>query len=288
MRIAHLSDVHVLDLEGVRFWRFFNKRLTGLANLMGRRRGAHPTELLERLVAGLVADPVDHVVITGDLTNLSLESELARAREAIAPLGGRDRLSVIPGNHDVYTRGAARARRFEAYFGDLMWGEGDEREYPWYKDLGPVALLGFSSAIATPPLFAHGRVGDAQLERLTAVARRARSSERYCVGLVHHNLHPRGTRKDRMHGLRDREALIAGCQAAHVDLLLHGHTHVAHRFERGGLDVIGCGSSTWNSEDPAHTARYNVYRIEDGRLAETEVRIYDFERERFVARPPQG
>lgn len=281
MRLAHLSDVHVLDLEGVRWTRFLNKRLTGLANLAGKRRDAHPTRLLEAAVAELADDAsIDHVVVTGDLTNLALESELARARKILAPLAHK--ISVIPGNHDVYTRGAEKSRRFETHFGDWMWS-GTDLDYPWLKLLGDVALLGFSSALARLPFIATGHVSQAQLARLAALHESGAFAGRCAVALVHHNVHPRGFRKDRMHGLGNREPFIAALAAAGVRLVLHGHTHVAHRFEHEGVTIIGSGSSTWSSLDPAHVGRYNVYDIDATGLRGVEVRRWDESLARFVA-----
>lgn len=277
MRLAHLSDVHVLDLTGVRWTRFLNKRISGLANLRGSRKDAHPTHMLEAAVAELTADhSIDHVVVTGDLTNLSLESEFVRARAILSPLAGR--ISVIPGNHDVYTRGAERSRRFEAYFGDWMWQTpanlaADPATYPWLKTFDEVALLGFSSAVARLPLIATGHVSRAQLSRLADLQRAGALADRFGVALVHHNLHPRGFRKDKMHGLSNRDALLEALAAAGVGLLLHGHTHVAHRFESNGISVIGSGSSTW--AHAAHIGRYNVYELGREGLRSVEVRHWD-------------
>ena len=284
MRIAHLSDIHVLDLAGVRAWRYLNKRLTGLANIIGSRRSAHPIHVLEAAIAGLVADPVDHVVITGDLSNLALETEFRRARDLLAPLGGYEHLSVIPGNHDIYTRGSARDRRFEAFFGDLMWPPGAERIYPWFKDLGEAKLLGFNSAFPTAPLMAIGTVSDAQLARLAALADAGALAGGCVIALVHHNLHPRGWRKDRMHGLTNRDAVVRACADAGVTVILHGHTHEAHRFSSGDATIIGSGSSTWSDPAPDHTARYNVYDVGDGALRSTEVRVWDPATGRFAPR----
>jgi len=284
MRIAHLSDLHVLDLAGVSWTRFVNKRLTGLVNLRGWRKDAHPTALAERLVKTLVDDPVDHVVVTGDLTNLALESELAAARRVLEPLGGYTKLSVVPGNHDVYTGGAERARRFERYFGDWMWAPSEPQDYPWLKLIGTderVALLGFGSAVARLPLLAMGVVAKPQLARLRSLG--SQLSGTFPIALVHHNLHARGFRKDAMHGLTNRDAFLDTCRDVGVKLVLHGHTHVSHRFVRDGMDVIGSGSSTWSSTHPDHVARFNVYHVNGGRLSSVEVRRYDHESERFSA-----
>lgn len=283
--IAHISDLHVLDLEGVTAKRFINKRLTGLANLWGPRRAAHSTEILERLVADLVEEPVDHVCVTGDLVNLSLEGEFARARGLLEPLATYDQLSVVPGNHDVYTHGAARARRFERYFGDLLWE--DDRPatpgpYPWHKQVGGIHVVGLCSAVPRLPLLATGEVQGDQLDRLDALSAQHSFANSFAIAMVHHNLHPRSARKNLMHGLEQRTEVLDRCAAAGIDLLLHGHTHVAHRFEHGAMRVIGCGSSTWDSTDPGHVARYNRYHVTDGELTGIETRVYDRDTERFV------
>ena len=44
MRIAHFSDLHLLDLEGVSPTRFLNKRLTGLLNIRLKRGHVHRAE----------------------------------------------------------------------------------------------------------------------------------------------------------------------------------------------------------------------------------------------------
>ncbi|MFT7579037.1 MAG: 3',5'-cyclic AMP phosphodiesterase CpdA [Myxococcota bacterium] len=286
MRIAHLSDVHVLDLTGVKRRQFLNKRISGLANVMGSRKAAHPTYLLEAAVAGLLEAPVDHVVITGDLSNLALDSEFRRAREILAPLADTGNLSVIPGNHDIYTRGSARKQRFEKWFGDLMWPEGtpaDERVYPWFKDLGRIKIAGFNSARPRLPLMATGTVGKAQIQRLVETLGKTHDLKvGHTFALVHHNMHPRGWRKDRMHGLSDRDAFVDACATAGVRTILHGHTHVAHRFTSKGVEIIGCGSSTWASEHPSHRARYNVYTFDEANIMQTEVRIWQPAEKRFV------
>ena len=302
MRLAQLSDVHVDDLTGVRWTRFLNKRVTGLVNLIGARRHAHPRHLLEAAVDSIAKDPtIDHVVVTGDLTNLSLESEMAAARKMLEPLGHK--LSVIPGNHDVYTRGSERERRFERFFGDWMFGttaSAANAEYPWLKRIpgragGPdLVLLGFCSAVARAPLMATGVVSDSQLARLAELAQSPDLTDTNAarVALVHHNMHPRGFRKDKMHGLTNRDAFLDALREAKIPLVLHGHTHTAQRHMLRGVEVIGSGSTTWASRHPDRLGRYNVYTFgpvtnhaspEGARLQHVEVRHFDPDRKTFAA-----
>jgi 3',5'-cyclic AMP phosphodiesterase CpdA len=287
--LAHASDLHVLDLEGVAPWRYLNKRLTGLVSLALARKSAHPPHIAKRLVEDLLEIAPDHVLVTGDLTNLALEPEFARARTILEPLAERGILSVIPGNHDVYTRGAQRSSRFESFFGDLLWSDpmpAAHERYPWHRTVGDVHVIGFCSAVPRAPVMATGEISDHQLRRLTELAAAHDFDDAFVIALVHHNLHPRGSRKDAMHGLDNRDAFVAALGAAGVNMVLHGHTHVAHRFRINDMAIIGCGSSTWSSDDPSHIARYNLYEIEHGRLERITTRIFSLEEDRFMDAGP--
>src|SRR5688572_29162172 len=165
LRFLHASDIHLLDLRGVALWRYFNKRLTGALNLLLRRRNAHDARLFDAMMAKCEPLGVERVVLTGDLTNLSLEPEFALVRRKLEALPVP--ATVIPGNHDAYTTSSARLRRFEQYLDPLMDGERiDDAPYPFVQRFDGVALIGVSTAIATLPLFATGRVGADQLARL--------------------------------------------------------------------------------------------------------------------------
>ncbi len=287
MRIAQLSDLHVLDLEAVRASDFISKRITGGINLLTTRRNAHPLELAERLVEDVTVQAPDHVVVTGDVTNLSLPGEFQRVARLLRPLGGYDSLTVVPGNHDVYTQGAERQRRFESYFAPVLFGPDAPPEswvFPAVKDLGDVLIVGLSSAIATPMLMAYGRVGPEQLDRVEEAVSNADHKGKFKIALIHHNLHERGAYAEATASLRDRGDVLARLLALEVDLVLHGHTHCAHRFvvtrDNHTMLVIGSGSSTQNTGDPDRTARYNIYSIQDG-LKRIRTRVYDRQRRRF-------
>src|SRR5690349_13117861 len=108
-------------MEGARPGDFLNKRWLGGLNLALRRRSKHSEGLLEAAVDAINRAGYEHVVVTGDLTNLSLDGEFRRAHALLARLsGGRDRVTILPGNHDVYTQEAASEQRFERRFADFL------------------------------------------------------------------------------------------------------------------------------------------------------------------------
>jgi 3',5'-cyclic AMP phosphodiesterase CpdA len=121
VRLAHLSDVHITTpVLGWRGRDWFSKRVTGWFNLrvLGRRhRFRHADDVLAALVADIRQRHPDHVIFSGDATNLGFENEFARAShlfglDAANPLPG----IAVPGNHDYYTRAVAAAGLFERYF----------------------------------------------------------------------------------------------------------------------------------------------------------------------------
>ena len=63
-------------------------------------KGPESERRATQICAELVAADVDHVVVTGDLTHRGRVNELAAFWRSFAPLMARDRLTIIPGNHD--------------------------------------------------------------------------------------------------------------------------------------------------------------------------------------------
>src|SRR5206468_2825869 len=71
--------------------------------LMTNRSRHYHVAAFEQMVEDLNAQGIEHVLCTGDVTNLALEQEFRFARERFDKLaGGPDQVTVIPGNHDAY------------------------------------------------------------------------------------------------------------------------------------------------------------------------------------------
>jgi 3',5'-cyclic AMP phosphodiesterase CpdA len=285
MVIAHFSDVHALSLEGVRPWAFLNKRLAGFANLKLRRRNKHPVELFRAIVDDLNAQPPDEVIVTGDLTNLSLPPEFALARSILDGIAlGPAHVTVVPGNHDIYTWSARRGQLFAGAIAPYALGDGArEVAFPSERVRGEVAIIGVSTALPSPPPLADGWVGRAQLEALEAALVRHR--DRFRIVAMHHP--PVTNRHAFLRGLRDRRALQEIIQRVGCELVLHGHEHRDLRAELDGPDgkipVIGVGSGTYADPRPDRHARYNVYRVDGKKLVSIETRVHDPATNRFAA-----
>jgi len=275
-RLAHVTDPHFRGFAGLGPRALISKQSVGLLNLAVNRLRKHKMGLLERLRLDVRAQAPDHLALTGDLSNVSLEGEW-RAALAWIDLAGlpSDAVSVIPGNHDAYIPSVVESRTFERLFAPYMASdlprETDGADYPFVHLRDEVALVGVTSAVATGDLGAWGTIGAAQLGRLEAALASPELRGRTRLVLVHHP--PVRQKGGEERNLRDREALAAVLARVGAELVLHGHDHKDERAELPGpggktIPVIGAGSASY-SGGPDRRSRWNLYEIEGGRITWT-------------------
>ncbi len=285
-RIAHVSDLHVLSPRGVEWRRvLFNKRMTGAANLLLHRARVFRRDYLVAVLSGAAAW-ADHVVVTGDVTNLALDREFEEARTLLDALARRVEVTVVPGNHDVYLRSVQAKRRFPHHFGAFLQTDLPElaREvpagpFPCVKLRGPVAIVGLSSAVPRPPFVNSGRVGDPQLGALRRILAHPEVIRRTPVVLVHHPpVDDRIRLRVLRDGLVDLDQLRAALAPLSRGLVLFGHLHVRlHRrlaTAAGELDAFAASAAALDHPNPAVRAGFNAYTVgDDGGLLATEAHV---------------
>jgi 3',5'-cyclic AMP phosphodiesterase CpdA len=266
-RLAQVSDPHFRCFRLARLRDLLGKRALGGLNLLVQRRRKHSMALLQALLEDLRGRDFDHLALTGDLCNISLESEWSAALRWIAatklPL---DRVTVIPGNHDAYVPAVVKDGVFERMFAayqtaDLRVGEA---VYPFVRFRGELALLCVSTAVPTGDLGAWGRVGESQLARLESLLGAPEVKARRRVILIHHP--PLVNRPGEDLNLRDREALQALLLRTGADLVMHGHDHRDFFKDLPGpggsrIPVVGVGSASYVS-GPDRRSRYNIFEFE--------------------------
>lgn len=270
--LAQITDVHLAPITGFtpRYWNL--KRALGGLNWLKGRRAVHLRRVAELIAADAVAMAPNHIAVTGDLANLGLPAEFVEARRWLETLGPPDRVTVIPGNHDIYTArmfGASCLAEWAPYMTSIGWptpppGDGTAR-FPIVRRIGPVALIGLNSAVPTPPFVASGRLGREQLAAVADILAATAAAGLIRVVLIHHPPLPGQAKAFR--GLTDAAALDAVLETHGADLVLHGHNHrdmLAWRRWRGGtIPVVGLASA---SAAVAHKheprGRYNLVTIE--------------------------
>lgn len=269
--LAHLSDIHLGPLPAVSARELMSKRLTGYINWHRGRAGALAEATLERVTRATADSGADHVAVTGDLTNLALEAELRASALWLEELGAPEKVSVVPGNHDAYVRGALD-RAFQAW---APWMTGDDGkapssndDFPFIRVRGPVAIIGTSSAVATPAFVAAGRFEGKQARNLRRALDEAGRAGLFRVVLIHHPP-VRGATipRKRLYGISLLQDVIA---EAGAELVLHGHTHLAQRHTIAGPDgvkvpVIGVPAAGQSPGARRPPGAYNLFAIDGER-----------------------
>jgi 3',5'-cyclic AMP phosphodiesterase CpdA len=292
--LAHLSDPHLAPLPTPSLRELIGKRATGYLHWTRTRHKIHRREVLDALVADLRAQHPDHIAVTGDLVNIALEAEFAPARAWLQSVGAPDHVTVVPGNHDAYAR--ATQRRFAEIWRDCLRGDGaltaDPITFPFVRRRGPLALIGVSSAVPTPPFMATGWLGQAQRDALDRVLSKLSTEQAFRVLLIHHPL-----RSDSRHKrLTDSDELLALLKRHGVELILHGHDHVHSTMwfdgPRGRIPAVGVPSASAIAHGHYPAAAYNLFSIErDGdawRCEQTvrgfgdDVRIHELRRVQLI------
>jgi 3',5'-cyclic AMP phosphodiesterase CpdA len=293
--LAHLSDPHLAPLPAPRLRELIGKRATGYLHWRRNRSKIHRREVLDALVKDLQAPRPDHIAVTGDLINIALEAEFAPALAWLATVGTPDRVTVVPGNHDAYAR--ATRNRFTEAWGDYLRGDGaltaGAVTFPFVRRRGPLALIGVSSAVPTPPLMATGWLGRAQRDALDGILSKLSAEQAFRVLLIHHPLRTeKGSRHKR---LTDSGELLALLKRHGVELILHGHDHIHSTMwfdgPRGRIPAIGVPSASAIAHGHYPAAAYNLFSIErDGDAWRCEqvvrgfgddMRVHELRRERL-------
>jgi 3',5'-cyclic AMP phosphodiesterase CpdA len=276
--LAHLSDPHLAPLPAPSLRELIGKRVTGYLHWTRTRHKIHRREVLDALVADLRAQRPDHIAVTGDIVNIALEAEFAPARAWLQSVGTPEHVTLVPGNHDAYAR--ATQGRFAEMCGDYMRGDGaltaDPITFPFVRRRGPLALIGVSSAVPTPPFMATGWLGQAQRDALGSILSQLSAEPAFRVLLIHHPL--RSEQGSRHKRLTDSDELLALLKRYGVELILHGHDHIHSTMwfdgPRGRIPAIGVPSASAIAHGHYPAAAYNLFSIErDGDAWRCQIRV---------------
>lgn len=259
--LAHLSDPHLPPVPVPRLHELAGKRALGYLNWTRNRHKYHRRDVLDALVADLRSQAPDHIAVTGDLVNLALEAEFEPALAWLEGIGKPDRVTAIPGNHDAYVR--TTRHRFAQVWADYLRGDAasDGVGFPSLRRRGPLALIGLSSALPTPPFMATGTLGPAQLDALRHLLEQLSAEQVFRVLLVHHPLRS----KSHIKRLTDAPALAALLKDHGVELILHGHDHVHSLVwfdgPHGTIPAVGVPSASAIAHRHYPASAYNLFSI---------------------------
>lgn len=264
-RLVHISDPHLGPVPDLRFDDYFNKRIIGFLNWKGNRKHHMGGDWLARLIADFQQNNPDHIAVTGDVTNLALQEEYLQGRNWLASLGSGHDVSVIPGNHDAYIKGALK--RHQAVWSAFMSGDEalpGEIAFPFLRRRDGVALIGTSTGVAMPPVLSGGLFGRKQADRLGTMLSDPAIADDFKIVMIHHPPHLGATFIQK--SLFDAHLVRRVIKATGADLILHGHTHLASRASVPGpndpVPVIGVSAASNGTGTLYPPARYNLFEIE--------------------------
>jgi 3',5'-cyclic AMP phosphodiesterase CpdA len=263
----------------VRVRDLLSKRITGWLSWRYTRRGIHMADALAAAVADLHRAKPDHIVVTGDIANISTTAEFTQAASWLSELGRPEDVTLVPGNHDAYVPVSWSTSL--GLWGAFMAGDGAEParsrdDFPLLRRRGPVAFVGLSTAVPRAPLIATGEVGAGQLARFERIMGELRDLCR--VVLIHHP--PQIGGASRHKELSDQRAVREAIARVGADLVLHGHMHrtMLGRIDspQGPVPVLGVASTSAHPASKYGAGGYNLFGVErdpsGGWAFEVEVR----------------
>ncbi len=262
--IAHFSDIHLCGIKNISFWDLFSKRLYGYVYWYACRGKKYDFSILVELEKDLTCEQCDHIVITGDLTHLSLTEEFIKVKNWLKQLGGKDKITLVPGNHDFYV---LRGRRYY----EKAWNEyiestniytAEKRRFPFVRVFKDIALVGVNSAVVTPPFFAYGFLGKSQLRDLEKLLQTI-SGSYFTILLIHHP--PLKGIASSNNSLIDFRGLVEILKSNKIKLVLYGHAHYFNiSYINSGINqipVVGVPAVA-SCVNNNKLSGYNIYYIE--------------------------
>ncbi|MCR9135833.1 MAG: metallophosphoesterase [Alphaproteobacteria bacterium] len=265
-RLAHISDIHLGPLPRITARELASKRITGYVNWHRNRRKRLFGNILDSLMDDIRASEPDHLAITGDMVNLAAAAEIKTITQWLNAAGDPGDVSLVPGNHDAYVPGAFKkictAWRPYMLGDDEPVSSAGDNLFPYLRRRGDVAIIGVSTATASPPFMASGFFGQRQARELTRLL--VQSQGLFRVILIHHPpVRGAASRYKRMIGI-GRFAKVL--KSAGVELVLHGHTHLETLYwldgNTGRVPVVGVPSASESPGGKRPASGYNLITID--------------------------
>lgn len=286
-RLAHLSDPHLAFEPRLTLRQRFSKRQLSALSWWRSRHRSQQADLLDRLIADARPFQPEHWAITGDIVNFSLPGEFTQAARWLDALDARDRVSIVPGNHDALV--AMPVDQGWLHWQPWVAGDDGHPAWPYWRQRGDVALIGVSSALPTAPLLASGRIGTAQLQRLAALLDELGRRGLCRVLMIHHP--PAAGAISRRKALADAAELRALLARHGAELVIHGHARDARldaiSGPAGPIPVLGLPSASALPSSRDGGSRWQLLELEPaaagGWRLRQRVRLWDVGRQGFVS-----
>ncbi|BDQ01837.1 metallophosphoesterase [Ignavibacterium sp.] len=275
MKIAHISDLHLNTL-------FKDSNLLRV----------------KRLLKYISSQSVEHLIITGDLTDNADESDLLILKRMLNKFGFSSHLNLtlIPGNHDIFGGPQkpvdifsfperckevdydAKVNLFKEIFKETFYGTivaNEESQFPFIKDLDNVIILGINS-IAEYSKYknsfaSNGEVKLKHFNKIDDLLKKFNDRDVFKIVAIHHHFNKMKNTKRSIAGLwqniekqtmklKKKKRLLSLFQKHNIDIVLHGHIHYNEFYERKGIAFLNAGASTVGYT--GKSLRVNIIKVE--------------------------
>ncbi len=257
------------------------------------------------LLRSIVESGCDHLVISGDIVSTGDRDDYYLAREIFGTMDLLDatRLTVIPGNHDIFggphratdvlsfpqhIRSVDYARRLEMFqrafdetFNNVIT-YGTNSVFPFVKHVGPYSIIGLNSV---PPwslrknvLGSNGILCELQRNGLLQMAIEGRLRNTVPIVAIHHHFYDlndgsinsslwRKIEATTMR-MRNRRKILRIFESLGVRYVLHGHVHRNELYRKSDMTFLnGAGAVC---DDPIEFLKCNELQYKNGSV---QVRI---------------
>lgn len=288
--IAHISDLHLNPV-------YFPERTNLFRSLLHQCRQMN----------------VDHIIITGDITNQAKHEELGHFREVLKEFSLLDgkKVTVVIGNHDIFggpyhaedvlkfpstcrmTDYDMRVEEFykatkETFEGAKFFSA--KSIFPFLKILGDVAIVGVNSIARwnalKNPIGSNGKVDKEQHEALKVMFNSALLKGKYVVVALHHHFNKMADEKAKSKfeklwrafesatmKLHKKKMLMKVFNKGRVKTILHGHVHHHSDYLRSNIRCLNAGASIIPSDGSKQA--FHLITIHNRKLVAKTISLYN-------------
>jgi 3',5'-cyclic-AMP phosphodiesterase len=268
MRIAHLSDMHLLEPRSAGRDYSLIAKLVSLSRPLAA--GARTASLRDAL-AHARRHGADHVVISGDLTEVGEPAQYEQlARTLYESRIEPSSITLVPGNHDAYGSPNAWRRALEgplrAFAGSSATDAGK------VVDRGDAVFLPIDVSRHQSIARAGGELTEAAAEAVRRCLDDTAHARKAVVVVQHHPPFglPRSTWQF-LSGLRGYGKLVELLTHKPEVHLLHGHLHRAMDRIVGGLGRARVFGASATVDDAPGKPRVRFYDVKDGALVPVRI-----------------
>ncbi len=258
--IAHLSDLHLSP-------DYFPERSSHFRSILSLCKQRQ----------------VDHIIITGDITNQAKENEFDHFRKILREFSMLDskKITVINGNHDIfggpyyaedvlsfpitckstdYTQKMDQFYRYtkETFASAKFFSE--KNLFPFLKVVGDIAIVGLNSVAewhaVKNPIGSNGKINTEQFKSLRELLNSEELKKKKIFIAIHHHFSTTGdgdhsSKLERLWSaiesatlrLRKKKRLLKLFSKANVAKVLHGHVHHHGTYTKDGITFVNAGAT---------------------------------------------